>query len=73
MKSGSMSATVGYGLFGLMIGLLLFGLVYLLAVRGGTATPTTGMWLGLFLGLLLVPAALAAMVALTKSGPQNPY
>jgi hypothetical protein len=62
---------LGYGLFGLAIGLALFALTYIVTTRAGMATPTDATWLAIFLALLLAPAVIAGLVGLNKAKKNN--
>lgn len=58
---------LGYGLFGLGVGALIFSFVYLFLARARIAEPQSTTWLFILLSMLLVPALVGAAVGASRA------
>lgn len=71
MEPARSRTTLGYGLLGLGIGVILFSIFYLVTVRTQIAQRFVWSWVLIFLAVLLLPAALLAAYGATRK-PTGP-
>lgn len=57
---------LGWGAFGLAVGVIFFSVFYVLVVRTGTAQRGQWTWVGIFLLVLLGPAILGALYGYSR-------
>lgn len=76
MDEQRVARILGYGLFGLGIGLTIFSLLYLVLMRAGIAERETTTWLLILLAIVLVPTLIGAGVGAARArrhAPPAPY
>lgn len=72
MEDDRASSILGYGLFGLGIGLTVFAITYLVLMRADVAQTRSALWLVIFLAIVLVPALIGAAVGAARARGHTP-
>lgn len=72
MDEQRIAGILGFGLFGLGIGLTIFSLLYLVLMRAGVAERESTTWLLILLALVLVPALIGAAVGAARGRDHTP-
>ncbi len=72
MEDDRAASILGYGLFGLGIGLTIFAVTYLVLMRADVAETRSAFWLVIFLAIVLVPALIGAAVGAARARTHAP-